>query len=53
MKATIDENGQLIIQAETPLESYALNRWCDNNFSQRNELAIDTNNILVKTGLNN
>lgn len=29
MKATIDEKGCLTVQAETPLEAYALKKWMD------------------------
>lgn len=29
MKANIDENGVLRIKAETPIESYALDRWAE------------------------
>ena len=32
MKAEIDEHGNLKIEAETPLECYALERWVDKNF---------------------
>ena len=50
MKATINECGILQIQAETALESYALNQWVKNNFSKPNEQAIDTNNIVINVG---
>lgn len=29
MKATIDEKGCLTVQAETPLEAYALKKWSE------------------------
>jgi hypothetical protein len=32
MKAEIDERGNLKIEAETPLECYALERWVNQNF---------------------
>ena len=50
MKAEIDQHGILCIKAETPLESYALNKWCDSNFSKPNESAINTQNITIQTG---
>ena len=31
MKVEIDENGELTITPETPLESYALSKWCEDN----------------------
>lgn len=31
MKAEINENGMLTIKTETPLESYALKKWLDEN----------------------
>lgn len=31
MKVTINENGMLIIKAETPLEAYALKKWSNEN----------------------
>ena len=33
MKAEIDENGCLKVEAEAPLECYALKRWVDENFA--------------------
>lgn len=51
MTATIDEHGMLTIKAETPLESYALNRWCDEQFSKENKPALYTNKITIQTGL--
>lgn len=51
MDATIDECGILIIQAETPLESYALNNWAKNNFSDRCSDAISTENIVINIGI--
>jgi hypothetical protein len=32
MKAEINENGTLIISSETNLESYAIQKWIDENF---------------------
>lgn len=29
MKATMDETGCITIKAETPLESFALRKWCE------------------------
>ena len=51
MTATIDEHGMLLIQANTSLESYALSRWCDKNFSGANKPGIDTNNITINVGI--
>jgi len=31
MKATIDAKGMLTIESETPLESYALQKWCNDH----------------------
>lgn len=44
MKATILTGGELLIEAETQLESYALQRWCDD---LRADL-IDGRNILTR-----
>lgn len=52
MKATINEHGVLEIKAENALESYALNRWIDDNFSNPNEGAINTKNISINIGFN-
>jgi hypothetical protein len=34
MTAEIDSDGLLMIRAETPLESYALKQWCDNQMNK-------------------
>ena len=52
MTVAIDEYGMLNIQAETELESYALNKWCDDNFSRSGCKSIDTNNITINVGFN-
>ncbi len=49
MKATIDQNGLLIIESQTPLESYALNQWVGSNFNNTNS----TQNILIKSAISN
>ena len=43
MKATIDEKGMLRVEVETPLESYALRKWVNDNYGC--ESAIASNNI--------
>ena len=48
MKVEIDENGMMHISSETALESYALDKWCDDNLSD----GINTKNITIRTGLN-
>lgn len=34
MRATIDAHGALKVEAETPLEQYALSRWIDENMPE-------------------
>ena len=55
MKATITENGVLIVKSETPLESYTLKMWCknaemkDGNFDSKYLLV----NAIVSSETNN
>jgi len=50
MKATINEHGKLSVQAETPLESYALDRWAEDNFFLKEEGITKTENIIINVG---
>jgi hypothetical protein len=38
MKAYIDANGTIHVQAETQLESYALSRWAKENFNPEKQV---------------
>lgn len=42
MKVEIDAKGIMIIESETPLESYAIRKWCDENPLFPNVLFIYT-----------
>lgn len=44
MKATIDANGVITLEAETSLEAYALRRWSDESF------VLMADNKLQETG---
>ncbi len=51
MTATINEHGMLLIQANTPLESYALNKWVEENFDFQNKADYKTSNITINVGI--
>lgn len=34
MKVSIDETGMMTIESETPLEAYALKKWCEENVDE-------------------
>jgi hypothetical protein len=38
MKAYLDANGTIHVQAETQLEAYALSRWAKENFNPQNRV---------------
>ena len=45
MKARINKNGMLIIEAETEIESYALRHWVnENSFDENMNLLLMCNN---------
>ena len=46
MKVSIDEKGMMLIEAETPLESYALSKWCDDYMVNNHN-----DHITIKTGI--
>ena len=46
MKTDINVEGTMTISAETPLEGYALRRWCEENIDSRGVFNAD--NILIK-----
>lgn len=45
MKVKLDDKGKLLIKTETKIESYALNKWMDDNISQDK---INCNNLIFK-----
>lgn len=47
MKATINETGMLTVQAQSELESYALDRWADNYFG--NDEAPRKSVLMIQT----
>lgn len=52
MNASIDELGTLHVQAETPLESYALRKWADENFSSDGSMhKWATGSLVVNLGV--
>jgi len=51
MKATINANGILVVEAETDLEAYALKKWSEDNFqTYPNNMS---EHVTVKWGLSN
>lgn len=51
MKATIDELGMLSIKAENPLESYAIQKWADQNMGENG--IVDGRNLTICFGKDN
>lgn len=49
MITEIKSHGELRISAETELESYALNQWCEANISVNG--LIDSSNLIIHSGL--